>query len=69
LHRANGTACNVVVQDEAYTSKTCGMCGTRNNKLGSNETFICENCTFETHRDVNGARNILLKSLKMHPFE
>jgi transposase len=69
LHRANGTSCNIVVQDEAYTSKTCGICGTKNNTLGSSETFKCEKCIFETHRDVNGARNILLKSLKQFPFE
>jgi putative transposase len=69
LHRAKGTACNVVIQDEAFTSKTCGVCGSRNKNLGSSETFRCDTCTYETHRDVNGARNILLKSRNMFPFE
>jgi len=31
--------CQIIVCDEAYTSKTCGACGTLNQKLGSNKTF------------------------------
>ena len=63
LNRAAGTDCNVIIQNESYTSQTCGRCGYRNKNLGSSLTYECPKCQYETHRDVNGARNILLKSL------
>ena len=68
LNRAIGTNCNVIIQDEAYTSQQCGRCGYRNKSLGSSLTYECPKCDYETHRDVNGARNILLKSLDMFSF-
>ena len=62
LHnRANGTTTFVMDQDEAYTSKTCGRCGKINKKLGSSKTFECQ-CGTVIDRDVNGARNILVKN-------
>ncbi|KAH3690924.1 hypothetical protein DPMN_192748 [Dreissena polymorpha] len=67
-HRTTNTECILDVQNEAYTSKTCGVCGTINKNLEKSETFYCDNCKYNTHRDVNGARNILLKSLRMFPF-
>ena len=54
----------LVIVDESYTSKTCGRCRTRNN-VGSSKTFKCSNCNLVCDRDVNGARNILLKHLGM----
>ncbi|KAH3753320.1 hypothetical protein DPMN_187955 [Dreissena polymorpha] len=68
-HRTTNTECILDVQNEAYTSKTCGVCGTINKNLEKSETFFCDQCKYNTHRDVNGARNILLKSLRMFPFE
>lgn len=47
---------------EEYTSRTCTRCGTLNN-IGSSDTLKCENCNLTINRDINGARNILLKSL------
>ena len=67
-NRVTMTDCQLVIQNEAYTSKKCGRCGQLNRSLGASETFICKSCDFETHRDINGARNILLKSLGMFPF-
>lgn len=49
--------------DESYTSKTCGQCGKINNSLGSNKIFNCP-CGFHIDRDVNGARNIMIKCLQ-----
>lgn len=48
--------------DESYTSKTCGGCGSINENLGSKKIFSCS-CSFKCDRDVNGARNILIKYL------
>ena len=50
----------VVIVTEEYTSKTCGNCGKLNQSLGSKKDFKCS-CGYEADRDVNGARNILLK--------
>lgn len=51
----------VIIVDESYTSKTCGLCFTRNQTLGASKTFDCKSCPFTWDRDFNGARNIMLK--------
>ncbi|CAG8466918.1 858_t:CDS:2 [Cetraspora pellucida] len=57
LHKANEYYDrNVVICEEAYTSKTCGACGWQNQLLR-------KNCRIKMDRDFNGARNILLKYL------
>ena len=48
---------------EEYTSKTCTCCGNLHNKLGSNKIYNCIKCNLSIDRDINGARNILLKHL------
>lgn len=48
--------------NEAWTSKTCGSCGNIKFDLGSSKVYSCSKCNYETDRDVNGARNIYLKS-------
>ena len=55
--------CKVVECREDYTSKTCGQCGSIHEKLGGNKTFKCPVCGFTLDRDLNGARNILLRWL------
>jgi len=56
----------VVLVTEEYTSKTCGACGHVHHELGSAKVFHCPTCGFTIGRDINGARNILLKSLHEH---
>ena len=55
----------VIECDEPYTSKTCGQCGEINTKLGGAKTFKCSKCEYVANRDVNGARNILLRYLSL----
>jgi putative transposase len=50
---------------EEYTSKTCTNCGNLNNKLGSLLEYNCKQCSIKINRDVNGARNIMIKHLKI----
>ena len=52
----------VLIVDESYTSKTCGVCGKLNN-VGGKEVYECKECKIKMDRDVNGARNILIKNL------
>ena len=56
--------CKVMICTEEYTSKTCSSCGIINDKLGSNELFICKSCNLQIDRDINGARNIFIKNVK-----
>ena len=56
------TGCKVIIVDESYTSKTCGQCGRLHESLGSNKIFRCPSCRVVMDRDLNAARNILLKN-------
>ena len=53
----------VLVQEESYTSKTCGNCGFLNKTLEGSEIFSCPNCSKIIDRDTNGARNIMIKGI------
>lgn len=59
----------VVYQEinESYTSKTCTCCGILND-VGSSETYKCGCQETSWDRDVNGARNILLKAISESYF-
>jgi putative transposase len=53
----------VIIQNEAWTSKTCGYCGHIHKDLGSAKIFKCPSCDYVADRDLNGARNIFLRSI------
>jgi transposase len=56
----------VIPACEAWSSKTCGVCGTINEHLGAAEVFTCTNPQCNTgsyDRDVHAARNIYLRWL------
>ena len=52
----------VVCVSEAYTTQTCSNCG-QNNKPGSSEIYYCKSCNVHMGRDVNAAKNILMKGI------
>src|SRR3989338_4379727 len=56
LFKCDITGSKVIIVDEAYTSKTCGVCGTLNWGLGGNKVFKCPNtkCKVFIDRDFNG---------------
>jgi putative transposase len=62
-HQADKNGSIVVDVSEAYTSKTCGKCGHIHQKLSGSKVFKCPNCQTVIGRDLNGARNILLRAL------
>jgi putative transposase len=67
LHKAREFPwCMPIICDEHHTSKTCGRCGRLNSKLGGNKIFSCSECGFILDRDINGARNILIRYLTLH---
>ena len=56
----------IIRQDEAYTSKTCNVCGQLNN-VGSKSSFTCK-CGIKHDRDYNSARGIFLRALGDTPL-
>ena len=70
LHKAcEHPWCEVVVCTEEYTSKMCRCCGHINKGLGGSKVFHCLACCLELDRDINGARNILLRYLTVNQKE
>jgi len=61
-HCAKKYFTNVFIVDESYTSKTCNNCGIQSD-IYDNRIKKCPNCNTEICRDVNGSRNITVKSL------
>ena len=53
---------NVKCVNESFTSKVCSNCGEIEENLGSKKIFDCKKCKKKIDRDINGARNIYLKS-------
>lgn len=56
--------CEVILVNEAYTSKTCSNC---NNiyDVGKSEVYLCPKCGMKIDRDINGAKNIYLRGLSL----
>ncbi|MBS0016844.1 MAG: transposase, partial [Arthrospira sp. SH-MAG29] len=52
----------------SYTSKTCTNCGHIHLRLAGAKIFQCPNCGLRIPRDVNGARNIMLRALPATAF-
>lgn len=49
----------LMTPSEAYTTKTCGCCGTQS-ECTKDRMFTCSGCGYRAERDLNGAQNILL---------
>lgn len=58
----------VIRCNESYTSKTCTNCGHIHHKLGGSKIFTCPDCGSRILRDINGARNIMLRALQATAF-
>ena len=63
LNKCKEYGCQISVKSEEYTSKCCGNCGILSEKY-KNRIKECSSCGKKIHRDINGARNILLKNYK-----
>ena len=59
-YKCNALGVKYNLTDESYTTKTCGGCGALNN-VGRAKVFTCTKCSFTCGRDINGARNIMIK--------
>ena len=60
--------CTLYEVNESYTSKTCSHCGEQNDNLGASKVFNCSQCTTVLDRDINAAKNIMLRYFNMRAF-
>jgi IS605 OrfB family transposase len=61
-YKAEEAGVTVALVNPAHTSQTCSSCGhvARNNRR-SQSAFVCRECGFSLHADLNAARNIAAK--------
>jgi transposase len=62
LEKANERNKIVIIVQEHNTTKTCSFCGTINNPEKS-KIYHCSNCKVTCGRDLNAAKNILMKGV------
>lgn len=63
LYKANIENKLVFPINEAYTSQCCSHCGTLN-KPGKSKIYNCSECNVTYDRDINAAKNILIKGIE-----
>jgi putative transposase len=66
-YKAEGAGCKVVFVDPRNTSKMCNRCGNiKDNLTLWDRTYTCSNCGLSMDRDLNSARNILMRATAGH---
>ena len=63
LNKCKEYGSELIEVTEEYTSKTCTNCGIQSNTYSKERIKKCK-CNYEINRDVNGARNIMIKNIK-----
>lgn len=61
-HLSEKYGSRMILVSEAYTTKTCGFCGTIKENVGSAKIYKCDNCFYCVDRDFHGARNIWIRN-------
>lgn len=59
--KCNEYGCQLNICGEEYTTQCCGKCGFLS-KNCQQRTKVCTHCGYKINRDINGARNILIKN-------
>jgi putative transposase len=62
MYKGMEKGCKIEIVTEEYTSQCCGACGRLSKEYDKNRVKKCK-CGCNVDRDLNGARNILLKRL------
>lgn len=63
-HLSEKYGSRMILVSEAYTTKTCGFCGTIKENVGSAKIYKCDNCFYCVDRDFHGARNIWIRNFE-----
>lgn len=61
ISKSEVTKCEISVSSEFRTTKTCGKCFKMNNNIKESRGFWCDYCGYKTGRDINAARNNVIK--------
>ena len=62
-YKAEGAGCRVMFVNPENTSKMCSRCGNIRDDLTLwDRIYTCPNCGLSTDRDINAARNILIRA-------
>ena len=67
LYKATILGKKVISVPEHYTSQGCSQCGNLY-KVNSSRVYSCNNCEFVSDRDINAAKNILMKGIQQTFF-
>ena len=62
LYKAEIKNKKVLMVNENFTTQTCSFCGNIN-KPGCSKIYNCINCKNKIDRDINAAKNILMKGI------
>jgi len=66
-YKCNTYGKKILIVDESFTSRTCGVCW-EINKMGGNKIYLCQFCGLEIDRDVTGSRNILIENHEYYNY-
>jgi IS605 OrfB family transposase len=64
IYKCKTNRIHLIITTEEFTSRTCCTCGFLNAK-STEKMFHCKNCKTDLDRDINGASNILIKTIGM----
>jgi putative transposase len=62
-YKANTLHKKIVFVNEAYTTQGCSNCGNLWREIGCSKIYSCVKCKSTYDRDINSAKNILMKGL------
>jgi putative transposase len=66
--KTRGRERSVHIVSEQHTTMTCGSCGLYDRNVGSKKTYECRKCGLVVDRDLNAARNILIRNMGICSF-
>ena len=69
IYKAKSRGRHVILCKEHFTTKGCSRCGVLNHKIGSKKIFHCDSCQLHIDRDINAARNIMIRCLTLYYAE
>lgn len=62
-NKAEELGIEIQMTSEEYTSRTCPICGDDSIENKRDRLFLCSFCGYIDHRDIVGARNIMVKGM------
>jgi putative transposase len=63
-NKAEEYGIEIIMTTEEYTSRTCPICFDNSKKNCQDRIFVCSFCGYTDHRDIIGARNIMIKGMQ-----